>query len=107
MDTISETEQRVLHGLDGIDDERTIQVSLRDLLFTYQTIGELISFFHDRDHYPTLDTVTQFIGTRDNGALHLLWEVYYRKLYDVWPSDIRQGFDEGRFDKPLARRRAD
>ena len=87
--------------MEDVDPERKVEVSLKDLLFTYQTIGELIAFFHDPHKYPTLESVEQFLGDRDRGALHLLWEIYYGKLYDVWPEDIRQGFDESRFDKPI------
>ena len=107
MSRNSEFEERVVYGLDSVDTDRKIDVSLKDLLFTYQTIGELIAFFHDADKYPTLESVQQFLGDRDRGALHLLWEIYYRKLYDVWPEDIRGGFDESRFDKPMIPRAAD
>ena len=98
----SEIEERVVYGLDSVDPDRKVEVPLRDLLFTYQTLGELVSFFHDPHKYPTLESVEQFLGDRDRGALHLLWEIYYGKLYDVWPEDIRRGFDEGRFDKPMS-----
>jgi hypothetical protein len=107
MSRSSEIEERVVYGLDSVDPDRKIEVSLKDLLFTYQTIGELIAFFHDSDKYPTLESVHQVVGDRDKGALNLLWEIYYRKLYDVWPEDIIQGFDESRFDKPVFSRDAD
>ena len=94
-------EERVAYGLDDIEPNRKIEFSLRDLLFTYQTIGELIAFFHDDTKYPSLDDVKKFIGERDKNALRLLWAIYYRKLYDVWPEDIKEGFDLGKFDRPM------
>src|SRR5882762_4628052 len=97
----SEIETRVAYGLDAVDPERKVEVSLRDLLFTYQTIGELIAFFHDSDKYPTIESVEQFLGDRDRGALGLLWEIYYQKLYDIWPQDIKKDFYDSRIDKPM------
>jgi len=99
MSRSSDIEKRVAYGLDDIDPSRRIEVSLCDLLFTYQTIGELIAFFHDDSKYPTLDEVRKFIGERDKTALRLLWEIYYRRLYEVWPQDIKERFDEGKFDR--------
>jgi hypothetical protein len=101
MSRHSEIERRVAYGLDAVDPERKIEVPLRDLLFTYQTIGELIAFFHDSEKYPTVEDVHNFLGERDHGALALLWEIYYRKLYDIWPQDITMGFADSRFDKPM------
>jgi hypothetical protein len=96
----SSVEEQVEYGLDSIDPDRKIEVSLRDLMYTYQTIGVLINFFHQPLHYPTLEYIKQFLGNEDVGALHLLWDIYYKKLYDVFPADIRQGFDESRYDNP-------
>jgi hypothetical protein len=93
-------EEKVEFGLDTIDPNRKIEVSLKDLMYTYQTIGLLINFFHQPMHYPTLDSVNQFLGNEDQGAFHLLREIYYKRLYDVFPEDIRQGFDESRYDAP-------
>ena len=93
-------EEQVFYGLDGVDPNRSIEVPLKDLLFTYQTIGLLINFFHQQLHYPTLESVEKFLGSKDQGALRLLWEIYYEKLYDVWPEDIRRGFDESHFENP-------
>lgn len=101
MSRSSDIEKRVAYGLDEIEPNRKIEVPLHDLLFIYQTIGELIAFFHDETKYATLDEVRKFIGERDKAAQKLLWEIYYRKLYDVWPEDIKQRFLEGKFDRPM------
>lgn len=34
-------------------------------------------------------------------ALHLLWEIYYKRLRDVWPEDVHQKLEEGDFDNPI------
>ena len=93
-------EEQVKYGLDTMGAERKIEVPLRDLLRVYQTIGLLINFFHQPLHYPTLESVKEFPGDEGKGAYHLLPEIYYKRLYDIWPEDIRQGFDESRFDNP-------
>ncbi len=93
-------EEQVTYGLDSIDPERKIEVSLRDLMFVYKTLGELISFFHQPLHYPDLQSVEKFLSVSEEGAFHLLSECYYRKLYDVWPDDIKRKWDESVFEHP-------
>lgn len=100
MKEYTSVEEQVEYGLDTIDPDRTVEVSLRDLMFTYQTIGLLINFFHQPLHFPNSESIEKFLGDQNQGAYHLLSEVYYKRLYDVWPEDIRQGFDESRFDNP-------
>ena len=93
-------EEQVEYGLEGIDPEKKVEVSVKDLMYTYQAIGLLINFFHQPLHFPTLNHVKQFLGNEDEGALHLLWEVYYKRLYDIFPEDIQRGFAESQFDNP-------
>lgn len=94
-------EGQVEYGLDTIMPERTVELPLRDLLFVYQTLGAFINFFHQQAHYPDIEAVHQFLGNKDAGAVHLLCESYYRRLGDVWPVDIAEGMEEGRFDNPM------
>jgi len=85
----------------SIDPNRKVEISLRDLMYAYQTIGLLINFFHEPLHYPALESVNEFMGIEnDSGAFHLLKDVYYKRLYDLWPEDVRRAFDEVRFDNP-------
>ena len=92
--------EQVEFAVSQIDPERRIDLSLRDLMYVFATVGELISFFHQPLHYQSLKDVETFIGANDKGALHLLWTIYYDKLRDVWPEDIQRGFDDGLFDNP-------
>lgn len=100
MKNYTSVEERVGYGLDTIDPDRKIEVSLKDLMFAYQTFGLLINFFHNEDHFPSLESVKKFLGDQDRGAYHLMSEVYYGRFYDLFPPDIREGFDEGRYDNP-------
>jgi hypothetical protein len=93
-------EAQVEFATSKIDSERRVEISLRDLMFVFSTVGELIRFFHQPLHYESLEDVKIFIGDKDKGALHLLFTVYYDKLRDVWPEDIQKGFDEGLFYNP-------
>jgi hypothetical protein len=100
MKNYTSVEAQVEYGLDTIDPDRKIEISLKDLMFAYQTIGLLINFFHQPLHFPTLKSVEKFLGDQDQGAYHLLSEVYYKRLRDIWPEDIQRGFDVSRFDNP-------
>jgi len=100
MKNYTSVEEQVEYGLNTIDPDRKIEVSLKDLMFAYQTIGLLINFFHQPLHFPSLESVEKFLGDDNQGAYHLLSEVYYKRLYGIWPEDIRRGFDESRFDNP-------
>jgi hypothetical protein len=46
MPQYSTTKERVEHGLDTVPADRTVAVSLRDLLFVHPTLGEFVRFFH-------------------------------------------------------------
>ena len=98
----STVEEQVEYGLERIDPERKIEVSLRDFLYLYNTVGEFVRFFHQPMHYTRLEDVETFMGNRNNGALHLLWEIYYRKFYyeDIFPGDIRQMIDDSELEHP-------
>jgi hypothetical protein len=87
--------EQVQFGLDQIDPSRTVEVSLRDLVFVYKTIGELKRFFHQPMHYERIEQVLRFLGTRDHGAFGLIADCYYEKLRDVFPQDIIEGLEEG------------
>ncbi|MDT7603568.1 MAG: hypothetical protein QOF61_1565 [Acidobacteriota bacterium] len=100
MKNYTGVEEQVEYGLDTISLDRKIEVSLRDLMYAYQTFGLLVNFFHNPDHFPTLESVNKFLGDDECGAMHLLKENYYRRLYDVFPPDIRRGFEESRYYNP-------
>ena len=95
MNLYTTVDEQVEHGLDNIDPSRMVQVSLRDLVFVYKTIGELQRFFHQPLHYPSMAQIERFLGDRERGAYHLIAECYYHKLRDVFPADITEALHEG------------
>lgn len=100
MKEYTTVKEQVEFGLDSISEDAKIEVSLRDLYFVNQVIGEFIRFFHQPMHYPKLENVGEFLGTIDEGAFLLLHQCYYEKLYNVWPGEVLQMIDESIFDNP-------
>jgi hypothetical protein len=87
-------EDQVAFGLDEIDPGRTVQVSLRDLLFAYKLIGELYMFFRRPANYADPEVLRRFVGDDGAGAQRLLREAYYRRLWGVWPGDITEALND-------------
>lgn len=92
-------EREVEFGLASFANERTVEIPLRDALYAYKAIGEFIAFFHQPDNWKSLADVERFIGTKDHGGLHVLWQAYYKGLRDVWPDDVQKAFDDGVLDR--------
>jgi len=99
--TMSIAERNVEHGLQSVDPARKLEIPLRDALYAFKVLGEFIRFFHQSDHWRTLEDVDRFVGDKDQGGLHVLCEAYYRRLRDVWPPDIQKAFDDGIIDHPF------
>jgi len=101
--TFSTAKERVEYGLETIPAERTVTISLRDLLFVHQTLAEYMQFFHQPLHFPDLEAVERFLGDRSSGeAFQVLDEAYYSKMRSMIPPDIEQAFSDGeRFEHPL------
>jgi hypothetical protein len=92
----------VTYGIDeNIDAEDTIEVSLRDLVFVSQTLQEFIQFFHNIDHYPTLEEVNKYLGTKNsNGAYDLFSKANYEVMPRMLPDKVRKLYENGAFDNP-------
>ena len=95
-------EEQVEYGLESVDEGRRVEVSVRDLIYINNTLGEIVRFFHNRDHYPNISAVHKFIGDKEAGALHLLSECYYHKLGNILPDDIEAGYNGGALENPSA-----
>jgi hypothetical protein len=99
MSDPSSIKSQIEYGLDAVSDDRSATLPLKDLLYVYQTIGEIIRFFHQPAHYPTLERVEEFLGSVDSSdGFAALGECYYTILRDCWPADISAKFDNGDFD---------
>lgn len=60
--------QRVEYGLESIPADRTVTVSLRDLMYIHQTLAEFVQFFHQPLHLPDSAAVQEFLGPRGAGG---------------------------------------
>jgi hypothetical protein len=100
MENYTDIESQVEYGLEKIDPNRKIEVSLKDFLYLHNTIAEFVRFFHQPKHYETLEDVKRFLGDKNKGGFHLLCEILYRKFNyrDTFPKDIREMIENSEFE---------
>ena len=79
MTSIATIKELVEFSLNDIPEDLTVSVSVRDLVYIHQTLGELNRFFHQPMHCPTLDSVSNFL-TGSGGGYEVLREACYTKL---------------------------
>lgn len=92
----------ITYGLETVDPDESVEVNLKDLLYVYGMLQEYMRFFHQPDHYQTLDDVVAFLGSnRDNAGFHILSTAIYKKMRGMFPEHIEDKFDNGDFDAPL------
>jgi hypothetical protein len=87
------------YGLDTVPNDRTVTVSLRDILFVHQVLGELNRFFHQPLHYKSLQDVLDFLSG-DGGGFDALHSAYYETSRRLIPADLDDKFADGIFEHP-------
>ncbi len=90
-------EELVKFGLDDISPEEQVNVSLKDLLYVFQTLQEYQSFFHQRMHYSSIEDIHTFM---DSGGYRVLATSIHEKLRDVFPDYVEEMFDNGDLESP-------
>jgi len=90
----------VEYGIDEIDEDSVVEVPVRDLLFAYKAMGEVIRFFQNPAHYPDIEAVNEFMGNTEEGALRVLWEAQAERLVDSLPDDVVASLESGELDHP-------
>jgi hypothetical protein len=94
-------EEIITYNHDLIDASETVEVNLKDLMYVYCTLQEYVRFFHQPEHYKTLEDVNHFLGSvKENGGYKILSESVYQKMREMMPRHIEEKFDEGDFDSP-------
>jgi len=98
----TDVESQVEYGLDKINVDQKVEISLRDLMYVHNVVGEFVRFFHQPLHWETYEEVSKFIGNSEEGGLHLLCEAYYKKFNytDIFSRDICEMIDNGEFENP-------
>ncbi|GAB3941562.1 hypothetical protein GCM10028805_04880 [Spirosoma harenae] len=94
-------ENQVLYGLDSIDEKLTVEVSLKKLLLIYKTVEELISFFHQPDHYNNVGDLKQYLGNKETGMYLLLSRIYYEEFDKILPQNIKDIIEGDDFHSPI------
>ena len=89
-------------GIDeNINANATVEVKLKDLVFVAQTLQELVQYFHNRVHYPTVEDVHEYMGSRKSGgAFDLLSTANYDAMRSMLPKSMDELYDQGVFDSP-------
>ena len=103
MKKYAKTKEIVEYGLDKITKEQTITMNLRDFMYISRTLEEFMRFFHQPDHYSTIEDVIEFLGTnRSHDGFKVLSTAIYQILYKVeLPEEIRKMIEEDVFEHPL------
>jgi len=100
MARFTTVQEVVEYGIDDIDEERVVEVPVRDLMFAYKAFGELIRFFQDPGHFPDVDAVAEFVGNTEEGALSVCWEAQQERLAEALPDDVTASIEAGELDHP-------
>lgn len=99
----TDVKSQIEYGLEKIDENRKIELSLKDFLYLHNLLAELVRFFHQPMHYETLEDVNKFLGDYKNeGAFQLLSDTLHKKFQyrDIFPKDIVEMIDNSEFQNP-------
>ncbi|WP_271001009.1 hypothetical protein [Listeria seeligeri] len=90
-------------GLDKIPVEQTISVNLKEFMYIYRVLEEYMRFFHQPDHYPTIEEVEKFLGDNTSGeGFEVLSTAIYQNLYKVkLPKEMEDMINNSTFENPL------
>jgi flagellar motor component MotA len=90
----------VEYGLEEISNKQTITINLKDFMYVYKVLQEYMRFFHNPDHYQTIDNVKEFLGTiSSGGGFEVLDNALYKKI--KFSKEIDDMMVDGIFDNPL------
>lgn len=96
-----EINDQVKYGLNAIDSNRMVNISVKDLLYTYKSLEELRRYFHQPMHYPTLVDLHIFIGDRESGGYSIINDLATEVLDKYLPEDIIEEIENGdKFNHP-------
>ncbi len=93
-------ENQVFYGLDTIDETKMVEVNLKNLLLIYKTIQELITFFHQRGHYTSIEDIHRYMGNKNAGMLSILWKINYEDYEKLLPQEVKDILENDDFQSP-------
>ena len=87
------------YGLDKIPADKTVAVNLRDFMYIYRALEEYMRFFHNPDHYPTINDIKDFLGDVSSGGAFEVFSTAIYKIYNMnLPDEIQNMLDDGVFE---------
>lgn len=92
---------QVMIGLGSIPESTTTEVSVRDLMFTFQLLQELHQFFHQPLHYPADPNVIRYMHKQGGDALSLIHEAVYERVRNMLPKQVVERIHNGEFESGL------
>lgn len=88
--------------LNTIDQNKVVEVNLKDLVYVHRVLEEYMRFFHNGNHYPKIDDVISFLGIKDSdGAFEVLSTAVYKITERMLPKDIQDAMSDGIFGESL------
>jgi hypothetical protein len=96
----TDIESQVYYGLDSIDDEKMVEVPLKDLMLLYKAIGEQRRFFHQPLHYPKLEDVEKFLGDREKGMYSIINNIYCDVFDRILPVEVMDDIMDEVYSNP-------
>lgn len=85
---MKESVKKIQDQVESFSKEETIEVNLQQLLFIYKAIEEWRTYFHNPEHYPSLDEVKKFIGNHNEGMYSVLSHIYINVFGNMIPKDV-------------------
>lgn len=80
--------QAIEDQLKSISETETIEVNLKQLLFIYKAIEDWRGYFHNENHYPTIEEVKKFVGNKNKGMYSVLNHIYMDIFGEILPKDV-------------------
>ena len=94
-------EEIILHGIEDIPIDKSVNLSLKDFLLVYRIVEELRRFMHNEDHYPSMESIHKFFGDKNEGMYSILTELYLRKLDKYISKEIEEIIESNSLDSDL------
>jgi hypothetical protein len=99
---IATIKQIVECGINTIDQNETLEIKLKDLVYIHRVLEEFMRFFHNNEHYLKLEDVKSFMGnSKSGGAYEVLGKAISEKTNKMIPKEIEDSMSDGIFGGSL------
>ena len=63
---------------------------MKQLLFIYKAIEDWRYYFHNKEHYPTIEELQRFIGNKNQGMYASLDHIYVKIFNEMLPNGLEE-----------------